>query len=92
MNFTWFASAFDTDDVPYRLLTRLQIAGVLVLAAGVPRAETGYDFTVVTYGYVIMRVSMIGQWLRARTATHPARRARPRRDRVASTSCWASCC
>jgi hypothetical protein len=35
MNFTWFASAYDTDDVPYRLLVLVQIAGVLVLAAGV---------------------------------------------------------
>ena len=35
MNFTWFASAYDTDDVPYRLLTLLQMAGVLVYAAGV---------------------------------------------------------
>jgi low temperature requirement protein LtrA len=33
MNFSWFASAYDTDDVPYRLLTLLQMAGVLVLAA-----------------------------------------------------------
>ena len=37
MNFTWFASAYDTDDVPYRLLVLVQIAGVLVLAAGVAR-------------------------------------------------------
>ena len=36
MNFTWFASAYDTDDVPYRLTTLVQIAGALVLAAGVP--------------------------------------------------------
>ena len=36
MNFTWFASAYDTDDVQYRLLTFVQIAGVLVVAAGVP--------------------------------------------------------
>ena len=34
MNFTWFASAYDTDDVPYRLLTLVQMAGALVLAAG----------------------------------------------------------
>ena len=27
MNFTWFASAYDTDDVPYRLLTLVQIVG-----------------------------------------------------------------
>src|ERR1044072_904571 len=45
MNFTWFASAYDTDDVPYRVMTLLQMAGVLVLAAGVPAAFEG-DFTV----------------------------------------------
>ncbi len=44
MNFTWFASSFDTDDVPYRLLTLVQMAGVLVLAAGVPAASTDDDF------------------------------------------------
>ncbi len=36
MNFTWFASAYDTDDVAYRLLTLLQMVGVLVLALGIP--------------------------------------------------------
>ena len=42
MNYTWFASSFDTDDVAFRLLTMLQMAGVLVLAAGVaePRSTT----------------------------------------------------
>jgi low temperature requirement protein LtrA len=40
VNFTWFAPAFDTDDVPYRLLTLVQMGGVLVLAAGVPAAIT----------------------------------------------------
>ena len=38
MNFTWFASAYDTDDVPYRLLTLVQMAGVLVFAAGIHAA------------------------------------------------------
>src|ERR1700709_2484037 len=38
MNFTWFASAFDTDDVAYRLAVFVQIAGSLTIAAGVPRA------------------------------------------------------
>jgi low temperature requirement protein LtrA len=65
MNFTWFASAYDTDDAPYRLLTLVQMAGVLVLAAGVPSAFGAKDFTAVTIGYVIMRVAMIAQWLRA---------------------------
>src|SRR5688500_2923925 len=36
MNFTWFASAYDTDDIAYRLTTLVQIAGALILAAGVP--------------------------------------------------------
>ena len=36
MNFTWFASAYDCDDVPYRLAVFVQIAGALVFAAGVP--------------------------------------------------------
>ena len=41
MNHTWFASSFDTDDVPFRLLTLVQMAGVLVLAAGVPGRARG---------------------------------------------------
>jgi len=74
MNFTWFASAYDTDDIPYRLLTLLQMAGVLVLAAGAASALADYDFTVITVGYVLMRVAMVGQWLRA-AVEHPAGRA-----------------
>ena len=72
MNFTWFASAYDTDDVPYRLLTLLQITGVLVLASGVDVAFDG-NFELITVGYVIMRVAMIAQWLRA-AASDPAHR------------------
>src|ERR1700712_3049680 len=73
MNFTWFASAYDTDDVPYRLLTLVQMAGVLVLAAGVPPAFEREDFAAVTIGYVIMRVAMLAQWSRA-AASDPGRR------------------
>ena len=40
MNFTWFASAYDTDDVAYRLTTLVQITGALVFAAGVPERST----------------------------------------------------
>ncbi|MEU6344704.1 low temperature requirement protein A [Streptomyces sp. NPDC046977] len=75
LNFTWFASAFDTDDVPYRIATFVQITGVLVLAAGVPRAFDGNDFTVAVAGYVIMRVALAFQWLRAaRNQTGTARK------------------
>ena len=64
INFTWFASSFDTDDVPYRLLTMVQMAGVLVIAAGVPAALEHGDFGAVALGYVIMRLGLVAQWLR----------------------------
>jgi low temperature requirement protein LtrA len=65
MNFTWFASSYDTDDVAYRLLTMVQMAGVLVLAAGVPAAADHDDFRGVTLGYFIMRTGLVTQWVRA---------------------------
>jgi low temperature requirement protein LtrA len=78
MNFTWFASSYDTDDVPYRLLTLVQMAGALILAAGVPQALNDYDFLVVTIGYAVMRVPMVLQWLRA-AREHPDGRRTARR-------------
>ncbi|MFG2600339.1 low temperature requirement protein A [Streptomyces sp. NPDC048462] len=75
MNFTWFASAYDTDDVPYRLLTLVQITGALVLAAGATEAVQHEDFTVITWGYVIMRLAMVAQWLRAAHADPERRRS-----------------
>ena len=76
MNFTWFASAYDTDDVPYRALVLVQMAGVLILAAGVPSAFSGIDggFTAVTVGYLVMRVGLVALWLRA-GIQHPEGRA-----------------
>ena len=65
MNFTWFASAYDTDDVQYRLLTFVQIAGVLVVAAGVRSAFDDSDFRIMVVGYVVMRIALVAQWLRA---------------------------
>ena len=76
MNFTWFASAYDTDDVPYRALVLVQMAGVLILAAGVPAAFSGVDggYTAVTVGYLVMRVGLVALWLRA-GIQHPEGRA-----------------
>ncbi|ARH95329.1 hypothetical protein STRMOE7_16695 [Streptomyces sp. MOE7] len=65
MNFSWFASAYDTDDPLYRVVTLVQIVGVLILAAGVPRAFADSDFSVVWCGYLVMRLAMVSQWLRA---------------------------
>lgn len=80
INFTWFASAYDTDDWVYRLMTMLQMVGVLILALGVPdlyaSLEHGghVDNAVIVAGYVVMRVAMVGQWLRA-ARQDPARRS-----------------
>jgi low temperature requirement protein LtrA len=75
MNFTWFASAHDANDVPYRLLTLLQVAGVLVYAAAVPQNVESHVFTWSVVGYVIMRMALVTQWLRV--ARHfPELRAR----------------
>lgn len=74
MNFSWFASAYDNDDALYRVVTLVQIAGVLVLAAGVSRASTQHDFLLVLLGYVIMRLAMVWQWLRAARSAQGAER------------------
>ncbi len=79
INFSWFASAYDTDDWIFRVATMVQMIGVLVLAIGLPRmfksVEQGQpvDNSIMVLGYVIMRVAMVFQWLRA-ARQDPARR------------------
>ncbi len=80
INFSWFASAYDTDDWKYRLTTMVQMVGVLIVALGIPAVYASIDAggdidnTVVVLGYIVMRVAMISQWLRA-AAQDPARRS-----------------
>ena len=71
INFSWFASAYDTDDWVYRLTTMVQMVGVVILALGLPamfgsidEGET-VDNGVMVAGYVVMRVAMVFQWARA---------------------------
>ncbi|WP_407361704.1 low temperature requirement protein A [Microbacterium sp. LBN7] len=78
MNFTWFATSFDTDDWLYRVTTFVQMGGVLVFAAGIPRAFNEGDFTICVLGYVVMRVAMVAQWLRASRSAGPLRAATKR--------------
>jgi low temperature requirement protein LtrA len=75
MNFTWFASAHDGDDVPHRVLTLVQMAGVLVIAAGVNDGVVDQNLVVPTLGYVVMRIGLIGGWLRV-ARDEPAGRRR----------------
>jgi low temperature requirement protein LtrA len=65
MGFTWFASSFDSDDVPYRLMVFVQMAGALVIAAGVTAGFEHFDFRIITVGYFIMRIGLVSMWLRA---------------------------
>ena len=71
MNYTWFASAYDNDDVGFRLLTFVIMAGALFLAAGVPDIFADGQSVTVVIGYAIMRFGMVGLWLRA-AAGHPS--------------------
>jgi low temperature requirement protein LtrA len=73
MNYSWFASAYDNDDVVFRLLTFVIMVGALFLAAGVPDIFEDGQSTTVVVGYAIMRFAMVGLWLRA-AAGHPERR------------------
>ena len=74
MNFTWFASAYDCDDVLYRLAVFVQIAGALMMAGGVTAMfETRAPNLATIGGYVVMRLALVAQWLRA-AASDPARR------------------
>lgn len=81
INFSWFASAYDTDDWVYRLMTMVQMVGVLILALGIPPAVSSIvegrhvDNRVLVGGYVVMRVAMVGQWLRAARQDPGRRRA-----------------
>ena len=79
MNFTWFASAYDCDDVPYRLAVFVQMSGALVMSAGIGTMfDEGRPNLAVLGGYVIMRIAAVSQWLRA-ARSDPARRTTARR-------------
>jgi low temperature requirement protein LtrA len=74
LNFTWFATSFDTDDWLYRVMTVVQMAGVLVLAAGVHAVMADGSTLVVVVGYVVMRLALVGQWLRVAVSSPEFRR------------------
>ena len=67
MSFTWFAAAYDNDDVPYRIAVFVQMAGAVIIAAGIGRAFDieHPDWSLVGLGYVVMRTALVFQWLRA---------------------------
>jgi low temperature requirement protein LtrA len=84
INFTWFASAYDTDDWVFRVVTMVQIVGVLIFAMGIEPMfhslveDDHVDNRVIVGGYVVMRLALVFQWLRA-ARQDPARRDTCRR-------------
>ena len=84
VNYSWFASAYDTDDIVFRLLTFVVMTGVLVVAAGTPRAAEDQDFGMLVVGYVIMRLAMVPLWLRV-AREHPGARRTAQRYAVGIT-------
>lgn len=70
INFTWMASAFDTEDWLFRVVTMVQMLGVCTMGLGVaPFFESltaGHqpNNTVLVLGYVVMRVGLLAQWAR----------------------------
>ncbi len=80
INFAWFASAYDTDDWIYRLTTMLQMVGVIIFAMGIPAIYSSIaegarvDNRVAVAGYVVMRIAIVFQWLRA-AGQDPQRRS-----------------
>jgi low temperature requirement protein LtrA len=78
INYSWFASAYATDDWLFRLLTMAQMVGVVIFALGLPDVFKSMDEgnildnRVVVFGYMIMRLPVVALWLRA--ARHDAAR------------------
>jgi low temperature requirement protein LtrA len=68
ISYSWFASAYDTDDWVFRLATMVQMIGVVVISLGVPQVFASIDHGdtldngVMVAGYVIMRVSLVFLW------------------------------
>jgi low temperature requirement protein LtrA len=68
LNYSWFASAYDTDDWVFRLATMVQMVGVIVLSLGLPQMFESIDHGdtlnngVMVAGYVIMRVALVFLW------------------------------
>lgn len=90
INYSWLASAYDNDDLFFRLATFVEMVGVLVMALGMPQffasldGAVFVDNTLMISGYVVMRVATIALWLRV--AAHDA----PRRRTALTYAIWLS--
>lgn len=80
VNFSWFSSAFDTDDWLHRIATMVQMVGATIFGFGIPAVfhsidtGAGIDNGVMVAGYVVMRIALVFQWLRAARQSPPYRK------------------
>ena len=80
INFSWFSSAYDTDDWAFRLAMFVGMIGVVILSLGIPRTFTSIDSgthldnDALVLGYVIMRLALVFLWLRAAVQDRPRRK------------------
>jgi len=72
MLFSWFATAFDNDDVTYRVLTLVQMGGALGIAASMPAAYQD-NYLPLTLTYAAARVPLVLLWIRG-ARSHPSER------------------
>jgi low temperature requirement protein LtrA len=69
VNYSWFASAYDTDDWVFRLATMVQMVGVIIVALGLTPMFASIDHGatldngVMVAGYVVMRVALVPLWV-----------------------------
>ena len=75
MIFTWYATSFDNDDVPYRVTFLAAMLCMLGLAASVEGVGTEAGAMAgFVLAYAVMRLLLVGLWVRARYHTPPALR------------------
>ncbi len=86
VNFTWFVSAYDSDDVVFRIFVFVTMTGALIFAAGVPRIFDELDFRIGVLGYVVMRLALVTQWIRVGRADS-LRRTTAHRFAIGVTAC-----
>ena len=91
LNYSWFASAYDTDDWLFRLATMVQMVGVVILSLGLPQMFASIDHgdtldnDVVVAGYVVMRAALVFLWWQV--SRHDPERAPAARSYMTT---WAS--
>ncbi len=60
MSFAWVSSTYDTDDIPNRLVSVVQVVGVLIMALGLGQEVAGQ--LTATLGYTLTRAALVALW------------------------------